>query len=68
MSGHILLMLGGCKGNFQNDGIVYLGVPTAEDKLYWNAVHVYGPIRLPMMTANWEVIYMSYPMLERLTE
>lgn len=35
---------------------MYLGVPSSADRLHWNAANIYGLIRYPMMTANWEVL------------
>lgn len=35
---------------------MYLGVPSGADRLYWNAANIYGLIRYPMITANWEVV------------
>lgn len=42
----------------QNDGLMYLAVPTGSDLLYWNAANIYGLMRYPMITANWEVVGM----------
>lgn len=36
---------------------MFLGVPSsATDQLQYNAHRIYGPVRLPMLTANWEVL------------
>lgn len=37
-------------------GLFFLGVPVGHDYLVWNAHRIYGPARLPMVTANWQVL------------
>ena len=36
-------------------GLLFLGVPLNSDVLAFNAHRLYGPARLPLLTANWEV-------------
>ena len=38
-------------------GLMFLGIPMGPDALVFNAHRIYGPVRLPMMTANFEVIH-----------
>ncbi len=40
----------------KKNGLLFLAVPVAKDKLVWNAHRVYGRIRLPLMFENWEII------------
>jgi hypothetical protein len=38
-------------------GLFFLGLPAAAiDVLIFNAGRVYGPVRFPLTTANWEVL------------
>eukprot|EP00775_Hariotina_reticulata_P008065 gene8065-8260_t len=38
-------------------GLLFLNVPThSTDTLVWNAHRSYGPIRYPLLTANWKVL------------
>ncbi|KAK9833323.1 hypothetical protein WJX81_006455 [Elliptochloris bilobata] len=37
-------------------GLLYLGVPFGADAVVFNAHRIYGPIRLPMLTANFVVV------------
>lgn len=37
-------------------GLLFLAVPVGMDALVWNAHRVYGPVRLPMLLQNWNVI------------
>lgn len=37
-------------------GLLYLGVPMGPDQVVWNAHRIYGPSRLPLLTANWELL------------
>jgi hypothetical protein len=37
-------------------GLLYLGVPFGADALVFNAHRIYGPVRLPMLAANFEVL------------
>lgn len=38
-------------------GLLFFGGPVGgADQLVYNAHRVYGPVRLPMLTANWEVV------------
>lgn len=38
-------------------GLLFIGVPTARrDLLVWNAHRIYGPKRLPLLSANFEVL------------
>lgn len=42
---------------FHADGLLFFGAPTAaSDQLHYNAHRIYGFVRLPMVTANWEVL------------
>ena len=59
------------------DGLFFLTVPTGPDRIEWNAHRIYGPIRFPLMTANFEVVGMFnrrgqrialYPYLQDLFE
>jgi len=40
----------------RSDGILYLSVPIGKDRLIWNAHRIYGPIRLPMLLKEWELV------------
>ena len=45
-------------------GLLYLAFPiNSVDSLFWNAHRVYGPARLPLMTANWELLKAYYGFL-----
>jgi hypothetical protein len=38
-------------------GLLYVGAPASgTDQLDYNAHRIYGPVRLPLMSANWEVL------------
>lgn len=37
-------------------GLLFLGVPFGADAIVFNAHRIYGPIRLPMLTANFLVL------------
>jgi len=37
-------------------GLLYLGVPIGPDQVVWNAHRIYGPWRLPLLTAGWELV------------
>lgn len=38
-------------------GLLYFGGPaSATDQIEYNAHRIYGPVRLPLLTANWEVL------------
>ena len=37
-------------------GLLFLGVPMGPDAIVFNAHRIYGRVRLPMMTANFEVL------------
>jgi hypothetical protein len=37
-------------------GLLYLGVPMGPDQVVWNAHRIYGPWRLPLLTAGWELV------------
>jgi hypothetical protein len=37
-------------------GYFFLGLSVGRDCLAWNAHRIYGPHRLPLALANWEVI------------
>lgn len=37
-------------------GLLYVGVPCCDDRLYWNAHRSYGPKRLPSFFAGWTVL------------
>lgn len=36
-------------------GFLFLAVPVGRDVLAWNAHRIYGPIRLPLLLAEWKV-------------
>ena len=38
-------------------GLMFLGIPMGPDALVFNAHRIYGRVRLPMMTANFEVLH-----------
>jgi hypothetical protein len=38
------------------NGLLFLAVPVGCDALVWNAHRVYGPIRLPLLLSDWEVL------------
>ncbi len=41
----------------KDDGLFYLGLPVhTPDSLEWNAHRVYGPLRLPLLLAGFEVV------------
>jgi hypothetical protein len=37
-------------------GMFLLGFPFNNDAVIWNVHRLYGPVRLPLVTANWEVV------------
>jgi hypothetical protein len=38
-------------------GLLFLNVPSSTfDTLFWNAHRLYGPVRYPLLTANWKVL------------
>ena len=37
-------------------GVLFLGVPVGPDALYWNAHRIYGPLRLQLALAGWEIM------------
>jgi hypothetical protein len=38
-------------------GLLFLGVPSSEvDQLFFNAHRIHGPVRYPLLTANWQVV------------
>ena len=37
-------------------GLLFLGVPVGPDAVVFNVHRIYGRVRLPMMTANFEVL------------
>eukprot|EP00775_Hariotina_reticulata_P006808 gene6808-7024_t len=38
-------------------GLLFLDVPSSvPDRLFWNAHRSYGPVRYPLLTANWRVL------------
>lgn len=39
----------------QDGGILHLSFPVGKDALFWNAHRVYGGVRLPLATANFQV-------------
>jgi hypothetical protein len=38
------------------DEILFLSVPTAKDKLVWNAHRICGPLRLSLLLDGWEIV------------
>eukprot|EP01130_Rhizamoeba_saxonica_P013725 TRINITY_DN5895_c0_g1_i1.p1 TRINITY_DN5895_c0_g1~~TRINITY_DN5895_c0_g1_i1.p1 ORF type:complete len:331 (-),score=79.95 TRINITY_DN5895_c0_g1_i1:83-1075(-) len=38
------------------NGILYLSVPIAKDKIVWNMHRVYGKHRLPLLIENWKLL------------
>lgn len=40
----------------KKDGLLFLAVPVGQDAVVWNAHRRYGPIRLPYLLDNWEMI------------
>ena len=40
----------------KDGGLLYLTVPIGPDKLIWNLMRVYGPVRLPVLLQGWEVV------------
>ncbi|CAI5949993.1 unnamed protein product [Closterium sp. NIES-65] len=37
-------------------GLLFLGVPTGNDTLVFNAHRIYGPIRMPLLIAGWRLL------------
>lgn len=37
-------------------GLFFLAVPLGHDYLVWNSHRIYGPARLPLVTANWDIL------------
>jgi len=35
-------------------GLMYFAVPTGPDSIFWNAHRQYGPLRYPMLIAQWQ--------------
>ncbi|CAI5489824.1 unnamed protein product [Closterium sp. Naga37s-1] len=44
------------KGLLKPGGLLFLGVPTGNDTLVFNAHRIYGPIRMPLLTAGWRLL------------
>ena len=42
-------------------GLLYLGVPVGPDAVVYNVHRIYGPTRLPMLTANFKVLNVFGP-------
>jgi hypothetical protein len=40
----------------REDGVMILAVPTGRDCLTWNAHRIYGPLRLPLLLKEWNLI------------
>ena len=40
----------------KDDGLLFLAVPIAKDKVVWNAHRNYGEVRFPMLIKGWEKI------------
>ncbi len=40
----------------KEDGVMILAVPTGRDCLVWNAHRIYGPLRLPLLLKEWNLI------------
>lgn len=40
----------------KDDGILFLSVPIAKDKIVWNMHRVYGKIRLPRLIEKWTLL------------
>jgi hypothetical protein len=40
--------------NLKTDGLLFLGIPIANDVIAWNAHREYGPIRYPLLIKNFE--------------
>ena len=38
------------------DGILFLGIPLGQDCLVWNACHIYGEKRLPLLLKGWKLL------------
>lgn len=38
------------------NGILYLSVPIAKDKVVWNMHRIYGQLRLPMLLKEWKLL------------
>ena len=49
-------------------GLLYLGVPVGPDAVVFNAHRIYGPMRLPMLTANFKVLNVFGPGNKTLSE
>lgn len=44
------------KSIIKKDGLLYLALPVAKDKLVWNAHRIYGRHRLPLLLQGWQVV------------
>ncbi|CAI7880026.1 unnamed protein product [Closterium sp. NIES-53] len=44
------------KGLLKPGGLLFLGVPTGNDTLVFNAHRIYGPIRMPLLIAGWRLL------------
>ena len=42
-------------------GLLYFGVPVGPDAIVFNVHRIYGPMRLPMLTANFRVLNVLCP-------
>jgi hypothetical protein len=51
-----ILRMNTIKNFLKPNGILYLGVPTGKDALYYNIHRVYGNIRFPLLTQGWDII------------
>jgi len=51
----------------KENGILYLSVPIAKDKVVWNMHRVYGQVRLPLLLEDWTLldVFGDYSMHER---
>ena len=38
------------------EGLLFLNVPVGIEAIWWNAHRVYGPLRLPLLLAGWEML------------
>jgi hypothetical protein len=50
--------------NLKDDGLLIWGAPVGADALTWNAHRVYGPIRLPLLFANFKELHWGGGMLK----
>lgn len=44
------------KSMIKNDGMFILSVPVGKDLLVWNAMRIYGSLRLPLLLNEWKII------------